>query len=101
MSLRLVFTADANRDIEEAFTWYEQRQVGVGPRFILAFRLRVDQILRSPLIPRPFGRKAFRKSRVPHWPYSIYYRVINDEELRIVAVVHGARDPQYLNYRLR
>ena len=101
MSLQLIITPDANHDIEEACTWYDEQQAGVGLRLVLAVRLRYEDILRSPLLPRPFGRKAVRKVRVPHWPYFIYYRIINDAELRIVAVIHGARDPKYLNYRLR
>jgi plasmid stabilization system protein ParE len=101
MSYPLIITPDAARDIEEACAWYDEQQIGVGKRFVLAVRLRLEDILRSPLLPRPFGRKAVRKLRVPHWPYSIYYRIINEKELRIVAVVHGARDPKYLNYRLR
>lgn len=101
MSLQLIITPDASRDIDEACAWYDERQTGVGKRFVLAVRLRFESILRSPLFPRPFGRKAVRKVSVPRWPYSIYYRIVNDEQLRIVAVVHGARDPKYLNYRLR
>ena len=101
MSLPLIISPDASRDLDEACAWYDEQQSGVGIRFVLAVRLRFANIQQSPLLPRPFGRKAIRKVRVPHWPYSIYYRVINDAELRIIAVVHGARDPKYLNYRLR
>ena len=101
MSLQLIITPDADHDIEEAGDWYDEQQAGVGLRFVLAVRLRFDAMLRSPLLPRPFGRKAVRKTRVPHWPYFIYYRIVNDAELRVVAVVHGARDQKYLNYRLR
>ena len=101
MSLQLIITPDADHDLEEASAWYDKQQVGVGLRLVLAVRLRYEDILRSPLSPRPFGRKAVRKVRVQHWPYFIYYRIINDVQLRIVAVVHGARDPKYLNYRLR
>lgn len=101
MSLPLTITPEADRDIAEANNWYDKQQAGVGLRFVLAVRLRFDDIIRSPLLPRAFGRKNIRKVRVPHWPYSIYYRIINDAEIRVVAVVHGARDPKYLNYRLR
>ena len=92
MSLQLIITPDATCDIDEACDWYDQQQSGVGRRFVMAVRGRFAEILRSLLLPRPFGRKAFRKVRVPHWPYSIFYRIINDTELRIVGVVHGARD---------
>lgn len=101
MSLQLIITPDADHDLEEACNWYDSQQSGVGLRLVLAVRLRLDDIMRSPFLPRPFGRKAIRKVRVPHWPYSIYYRIINDAVIRIVAIVHGARDPKYLNYRLR
>ncbi len=101
MSLQLIITPDADHDIDHACDWYEERQAGIGRRFVLAVRLRYEDILRSPLLPPAFGRKAVRKIRVPHWPYFIYYRIINDAQIRIVAVIHGARDPKYLNYRLR
>ena len=101
MSLQLIITPDADHDIDQACDWYEERQAGIGRRFVLAVRLRYEDILRSPSLPPAFGRKAVRKIRVPHWPYFIYYRIINDAQIRIVAVIHGARDRKYLNYRLR
>lgn len=101
MTLRLVITAEAELDIEDAAAWYDRRRPGLGLRFVAALRLRFADILRFPLQPRAFGSRAFRKVRVPRWPYAVYYRIIDDSELRVVAVVHGARNPAYLNYRLR
>jgi plasmid stabilization system protein ParE len=101
MTLRLVITAEAERDIDDAAAWYDRQHSGLGFRFVAHLRLRFSDILRSPFQPRAFGRRAFRKVRVPRWPYAVYYRVVDDSEVRVVAVVHGARDPGYLNYRLR
>ncbi len=100
MSFQLVITPDAQRDIDETHAWYEQKQGGVGHRFILALRGRFGSILLAPDYPMAFGRKSLRKVNIPGWPYSIYYQIL-EEEVRVVAVVHGARDPKYLNYRLR
>jgi toxin ParE1/3/4 len=100
MNHYITVTGDANYDLEQARVWYNERQQGLGERFILAARQRFEIILRWPELPRAFGRKAVRKVRIPRSPYSIYYRVLG-QKIQIVAIVHGSRDPDYLNYRLR
>ncbi|MEO7297903.1 MAG: type II toxin-antitoxin system RelE/ParE family toxin [Verrucomicrobiota bacterium] len=100
MSHYLNVTADANRDLEQASSWYNEKQAGLGDRFVLAVREKFEVILRWPELPRAVGRKSIRKVRIPRSPYSIYYRILG-EKIQIVAIVHGARDPNYLNYRLR
>ena len=100
MSLRVVITPEAAADIINAQTWYDSQEAGVGDKFYFAFRNRIHDALAVPLLPRAWGRRKIRKVRIPKYPYSIYYEIIA-EELQILAVVHGARDPKYLNYRLR
>ena len=100
MSLHFNVSPAADRDLEQACGWYNEKQSGLGDRFVLATRERFEVILRWPELPRAFGRKAIRKLRIPRSPYSIYYRVIG-QEIQVVAIVHGARDPHYFNYRLR
>ena len=100
MTPNLHLSESAVRDIEEAAGWYEERESGVGERFLRSLHGRFEHILRDPALPRPFGRRPVRKSSLPGWPYSIYYRLLG-EQVRVIAVVHTARDPKYLNYRLR
>ena len=100
MSHYLNVTADANHDLEQASAWYNEKQAGLGDRFVLAAREKFEVILRWPELPHAFGRKAIRKVRIPRSPYSIYYRILG-EKIQIVAIIHGARDPNYLSYRLR
>ena len=100
MSYHITVTADADQDLEQARVWYNERQEELGDRFVLAVREKFEVILRWPELPRTFGRKAVRKVRIPRSPYSIYYRVLG-EKIQIIAVVHGSRAPNYLNYRLR
>ncbi|MGI8965659.1 MAG: type II toxin-antitoxin system RelE/ParE family toxin [Limisphaerales bacterium] len=100
MSHYLNVTADAHYDLEQVSSWYNEKQAGLGDRFVLAAREKFEVILRWPELPRPIGRKAIRKVGISRSPYSIYYRILG-EKIQIVAIVHGARDPNYLNYRLR
>jgi plasmid stabilization system protein ParE len=100
MSLRFNLTPHADQDIEEAVAWYDEQVPALGSQFLRALRSRFQEILWQPELFRPFGRRGLRKARILHWPYSVFFRVVQDE-LRIVAVWHGARDPKELNYRLR
>ena len=100
MSFRVAITPDAVADILNARAWYDSQEIGVGDKFYFAFEERIYKALEIPLSPRAWGRRTIRKVRIPKFPYSAYYEIV-DNELRILAVVHGARDPKYLNYRLR
>jgi len=100
MSFYINVLPDADRDLQQASAWYNEKQSGLGGRFVLAARETLEVILRWPELPRAFGRKAIRKVRILRSPYSIYYRIIG-QEIQVMGIVHGARDPNYLNYRLR
>lgn len=100
MSLHLHLSESAVRDIEEAFAWYDETDPGVGPRFLEAVHARFEYIAENPLLPRAFGSRPVRRSNLKGWPYVIYYR-IRGGQVRVIAIVHQARDPKYLNYRLR
>ncbi len=100
MSLREVITPDAGIDIAEAKSWYDSQESGIGEKFYFAFRHRLEDVLKTPLLPQAWGRRKIRKVKIEKYPYGIYYEIVG-EELRVLAVVHGARDPKYLNYRLR
>ena len=68
--------------------------------FILGFATEFLRRWTTRFCPTLGGRRKIHKARIPKYPYSIYYEIIA-EEFRVLAVVHGARNPKYLNYRLR
>ncbi len=100
MNLGVVITPQAAADILEARAWYDSQQAGVGGKFYFGFRNRLEKALESPLSPRAWGRRKIRKVRIPKYPYFIYYEIVA-KQMRIIAVIHGARDPKNINYRLR
>ena len=100
MNFRETITPDAALDLARAVDWYDSQEPGVGEKFYLAFREKLEQILESPLSPRPHGRRKIRKVNLYKFPYGIYYEVV-EHQVRVLAVIHGARDPKYVGYRLR
>jgi plasmid stabilization system protein ParE len=92
----------AMRDIAEAARWYRRRRPAYEVRFFERLRETVRRIEEAP------GSCAFameaegvRKARVLRSPYSVAYVIINEHEIEIVAVVHGAKKPGWWTRRLR
>ena len=98
MTLRLVVEPAAEKDIFYGFRWYEDRQVGLGLRFLEALEELFDLILENPrlfveVIP------SVRRSVTNTFPYLVFYTFENDL-IHILAVIHAAQDPEYIAKRL-
>jgi plasmid stabilization system protein ParE len=86
--------AAAERDLDEAATWYGDNSVDprVPVRFLLAIRAAFEAIVESPLA-FPEVQGEIRRCRVLAFPsYSVFYRVLGDV-IVITAVFHGRRRP--------
>ena len=101
MSFRLIQDVEATFEFREAVARYESEAEGLGIRFTL----QVDKVLTA-ISSQPFrfskaGLQA-RKARVLGWPYTIYF-VVNEahNEIKVVAVWHGARNPAELLRRMK
>jgi toxin ParE1/3/4 len=81
-------------DLEEAALWYNRRNPAIAERLIdeaqKAIRLAGVDPLRFPLC---FG--DYRRVRLSGFRYAVYFRV-RDESVRILALIHGARDLETL-----
>lgn len=101
MSFRVIHDSEATFEFREAVAWYEGQSEGLGVRFILAMDAVIAAISAQPSRFSKAGRKG-RKARVHGWPYTIYF-VVNEahDEVKVVAVWHGARNPVELRRRLK
>jgi plasmid stabilization system protein ParE len=102
MIFRVIASAEAKRDWNEAVDWYESREKGVGLRFDDVLKTFLQTLNRDPERFRLETRLA-RKAKMPSpWPYSIYFSVNKaHREVMILAVWHGARSPDALRRRLK
>jgi toxin ParE1/3/4 len=91
MSLRLDFRSAAQAEFDQAALWYESQRIGLGQAFVDAVQQVLEVIATHPL-QHPLVDRDVRGALVPHFPYSVHYRIKPDRVV-IVAVFHASRDP--------
>jgi toxin ParE1/3/4 len=82
MSLALTVSPGAESDILEAFDWYEQRQEGLGRRFIGELDSTFSRILEDPLAYRE-DLPGIRRSLLHVFPYLVFYTLRGVIRLRL------------------
>ena len=90
---------EAEREVEDAFWWYERQRSGLGLEFLLAFDAAVERMRRLPEGHEIVARRT-RKALLRRFPYLVLYAV-EEERVLITAVFHGRRDPRRWSDRVR
>ena len=97
MTPRLVFRPEAEAELLVVRDWYEAGGVGLGTAFAAAVETTVTAILQNPLAyPRVKGDT--RRALVRRFPYAVYFHAAGDEII-ILAVMHGRRNPRHWRSR--
>ena len=97
MKHRLIIRPEAEADIQEAFDWYERHVPGLGSDFLAPVGIAISTIQSHPL-QHPVIYKNARRALTRRFPYQIFF-VIGDDVIVVIAVSHGARDPQHWQNR--
>jgi plasmid stabilization system protein ParE len=94
---------EAERELQAAAQWYEERVEGLGERFLSE---AIDALTAIEKHPRRFARSRYRISReirqrsLHHFPYLVTYEV-KESVCLVIAVAHGAQRPGYWRDRLK
>ena len=88
---------EAKLELTEAMNWYEERQSGLGNRFMAEVLSSFNLIGTNPLLGVR-TRSGNRRVLVQHFPYAIFYAATADQIL-ILAIAHTARLPNYWKSR--
>jgi plasmid stabilization system protein ParE len=98
MKCRIELHHAAQRELAEAFQWYEERSPGLGVRFIKTVNERFNELSNYP--ERYAKHKAeFREVSTNFFPYIIIYEFMKKENVVFVSYVfHAKRNPK-LKYR--
>jgi len=65
---RTIFSSKAQREIAESWNWYEDRQLGLGDRFLNEIAEHIRKIEQTP-IRFPIRFKSYREAPVPVFPF--------------------------------
>lgn len=101
MTIRFVRSAEA--ELYEIRDWYEGRETGVGERFLTEVSERLQRIDEDPdRLPQEETNPSSRDVRrylLHRFPHRIIYELTADE-VRVLAIAHGSRQPGYWSARL-
>ena len=89
--MRLVLRPFVEHEIDEAASWYEERQPGLREAFLESIDGTLSRLQENPLL-YPVAHLDIRRAPLRRFPYGVYYLLI-EEEIHVIAVVHDARHP--------
>jgi len=92
MKKALIIRPDAERDVAEAYGWYEARVPGLGSDFLLSIDAALSSIQRTPKMYRTVY-KDVRRGLVRRFPYGIFY-VVEEGRIVVLGILHAGRDPK-------
>ncbi len=95
--MRVQVLDEAEEDLLDGREFYEKLEPGVGDYFATALATDIDSlILFAGVHPKHFG---FYRALSKRFPFGIYYH-IEDNVIRIYAVLDLRRDPAWIRRRL-
>ena len=98
MKYKVIIRPEAENDLKAAFSWYEDKRVGLGYDFLLQVDAGMRFIERNPETC-PSEYKGTRKYLTKRFPYKIMY-LVERERIIVLAVIHGKRSPDLIKKRI-
>jgi plasmid stabilization system protein ParE len=90
----VILSIRAQKKIIQAWEWYEERQQGLGDRFLKELTRSIRLIEQNP-DRYPNRYKSYKETPVPVFPFLIIYRLNRKKKLvRIVSVFHTSLNPK-------
>ncbi|MEI6082393.1 MAG: type II toxin-antitoxin system RelE/ParE family toxin [Verrucomicrobiota bacterium] len=94
----LIYHPAAEAELLEAVRFYEEKVPSLGLDFLEKIDLAITSIESDPERNRLI-EKEVRRYLLPRFPFAIYYRML-PEYVRILAIKHHSRHPDYWRDRL-
>ncbi len=100
MSYNLLFSSEAEMDLQESIDWYEEQRSGLGFEFSMRFEEALQFLTNHPGMYAKIYNEV-RSVLMTQFSYAIFY-IINelDKEVQIFAVIHTSRNPEIWQLRI-
>jgi len=92
MTHPLILRPEAEKDLLDAYQWYDERGAGLGQRFLESVERTLAQIEREPHVFAEL-HEGIRRALTRTFPYGIFY-LAEDRRTIVLAVVHTSRHPR-------
>ncbi len=94
LSFSAILSSRAQKEIAQSWEWYEERQQGLGDRFVNEVSHRIVLIEQNPE-RYPTRYKFYKETPVPVFPFLIIYRINKKQRsIRVVSVFHTSLNPK-------
>jgi plasmid stabilization system protein ParE len=90
MEYVLVFRPQVRDELDEAYSWDEKQQLGLGDDLLDCVDEALDRICLAPE-SYPVTYRDVRRSIVNRFPFIIYYRIVSSRII-VTAIFHGRRE---------
>jgi plasmid stabilization system protein ParE len=97
MNPELRFHPEAEKEVLGAAAWYFEHSSVAGKAFLLEIDYVIERIVEAPE-RYPSSPHKTRRAVFPRFPFSFFYRVV-DDVIEIIAVAHQSRRPGYWRSR--
>ena len=81
-------------DLNTAVSYYNRQRLGLGDEFRLEVYAAITRIVSNPL-QFAIVERDIRRGFTHRFPYSILFRVVNEEALRVLVIRHHRRHPSF------
>jgi toxin ParE1/3/4 len=95
---RARFVAPARRELLAEVAYYNNKELGLGSRFIAAVEDATARALAYPLTGTPAAEKT-RRMFLKDFPFALVYRP-DENGIVVFALTHHARRPRYWRNRI-
>jgi toxin ParE1/3/4 len=94
----VILDEEAQKELNEAIEWYNDRQQRLGLELQNEVEEAVDRIRLDPGVGACYRNTAYRFYRVNRFPYILYYLELADV-IWVAAIAHERRRPGYWRKR--
>ena len=91
---RATFHPAARGELEETIDYYNGERQGLGTEFREEVQYVLALLTKFPGLEQPV-RGSVRRMMLSRFPYHIHYRLLESDNLRILAIAHNHRRPGY------
>lgn len=88
----VIIRPEAEADMTAAFDWYEERQAGLGQKFLAEVNAALRGIAENPLHHESLYKNV-RRVLTRRFPYKVFF-CIEADEIEVIGVVHAKRHPR-------
>lgn len=98
MVAELIIAPEAQQDVDDAYSWYEERRPGLGEEFLGCVDAFIQKVSRMPELYAKV-HEEYRRALVRRFPYAIFYEYTGGKVV-VYSIFHTSRNPKKWRNRL-